>query len=312
MNLNRRQVIQASAAALTAAGTMQTVSASSVKDQAKPFGYCFNTSCVRGQQLSLEAQVDLVIEAGYEGIEPWIRDLQSFQDKGGSIKDLGKKLADNNVKVVSAIGFARWIVNDDQERAKGLETAKHDMGLLKEMGGVRIAAPPVGATDIEDFDLFAAAKRYYDLCEVGRNEGITPQLELWGFSKTLSRLGELAFVATEAGHPDACILPDIYHIYKGGSSFNGLKMLNGQHIHCFHVNDYPADPPRATIADKHRVHVGDGIAPVTQILQMVYKAGCRGMLSLELFNPDYWKQDPLKVATEGLAKVKAAVAKAFG
>ena len=76
MNLNRRQVIQTSAAALTAAGTMQTVAASSVKDQVKPFGYCFNTSCVRGQQLSLDAQVDLVIKAGYEGIEPWIRDLQ--------------------------------------------------------------------------------------------------------------------------------------------------------------------------------------------------------------------------------------------
>ena len=45
---------------------------------------------------------------------------------------------------------------------------------------------------------------------------------------------------------------------------------------------------------------------------MVYKAGCRGMLSLELFNPDYWKQDPLQVATEGLAKVKTVVAKAFG
>ncbi|MBA63532.1 MAG: xylose isomerase [Planctomycetaceae bacterium] len=312
MKLNRRQAIQTSAAALACTGTMETVSAVTVENNAKPFGYCFNTSCVRGQQLSLEEQVDLVIKAGYEGIEPWIRDMQAFKEGGGSIKDLGKKLADNNVKVVSAIGFARWIVNDDQERAKGLETAKHDMDLLKQMGGVRIAAPPVGATDIEGFDLFAAASRYYDLCEVGRNAGITPQLELWGFSKTLSRLGELAFVATEAGHPDACILPDIYHIYKGGSSFEGLKMLNGQHIHCFHVNDYPADPRRETIADKHRVHVGDGIAPVTKILQMVHKAGCRGMLSLELFNPDYWKQDPLKVATEGLAKVKAAVAKAFG
>ncbi|MEC9095311.1 MAG: sugar phosphate isomerase/epimerase family protein [Planctomycetota bacterium] len=311
MKLNRRQAFQTSAIALAAA-TVEKVSAVTVEDQAKPFGYCFNTSCVRGQQLSLDQQVDLVIKTGYEGIEPWIRDLQAFKDKGGNLNDLGKKLADNNVKVVSAIGFARWIVNDDQERAKGLETAKHDMGLLKEMGGVRIAAPPVGATDIEGFDLFAAAQRYHDLCEVGRNEGITPQLELWGFSKTLSRLGELAFVAAEAGHPDACILPDIYHIYKGGSSFEGLKMLNGQHIHCFHVNDYPADPPRATIADKHRVHVGDGIAPVTKILQMVHQTGCRGMLSLELFNPDYWKQDPMKVASEGLAKVKTAVAKAFG
>ena len=32
------------------------------------------------------------------------------------------------------------------------------------------------------------------------------------------------------------------------------------------------------------------------------------MLSLELFNRDYWKQDPLEVAKTGLAKVKAAVA----
>ena len=312
MKLNRRQTIQSSAAALMTAGMLPAATAATTKEKSKPFGYCFNTSCVRGQKLTLDQQVDLVIKAGYEGIEPWIRDMQAFKESGGSLKDLGKRLADNNVQVVSAIGFAQWIVNDDQQRAKGLETAKHDMGLLKELGGVRIAAPPVGATDIERFDLFAAAERYYDLCEVGRNEGITPQLELWGFSKTLSRLGELAFVAAEAGHPDACILPDIYHIYKGGSSFEGLKMLNGQHIHCFHVNDYPADPPRATIADKHRVHVGDGIAPVTKILQMVHQAGCRGMLSLELFNPEYWQQDPLKVATEGLSKVKAAVAKAFG
>ncbi len=312
MKLNRRQAIQTATAALATTGTVQHVSATTRNNREKPFGYCFNTSCVRGQKLTLDQQVDLVIKAGYEGIEPWIRDMQAFKDGGGSLKDLGKKLADNNVQVVSAIGFARWIVNDDAERAKGLETAKHDMGLLKEMGGVRIAAPPVGATNIENFDLFAAASRYYDLCEVGRNAGIAPQLELWGFSKTLSRLGELAFVAAEAGHPDACILPDIYHIYKGGSSFEGLKMLNGQHIHCFHVNDYPADPPRDTIADKDRVHVGDGVAPVTNILQMVHKAGCQGMLSLELFNPEYWKQDPLQVATEGLAKVKAAVAKAFG
>lgn len=312
MKLNRRQTIQSSAAALMTAGMLPAAQAATTKEKSKPFGYCFNTSCVRGQKLTLDQQVDLVIKAGYEGIEPWIRDMQAFKESGGSLKDLGKRLADNNIQVVSAIGFAQWIVNDDQQRARGLETAKHDMGLLKELGGVRIAAPPVGATDIEGFDLFAAAERYYDLCEVGRNEGITPQLELWGFSKTLSRLGELAFVASEAGHPDACILPDIYHIYKGGSSFEGLKMLNGQHIHCFHVNDYPADPPRATIADKHRVHVGDGIAPVTKILQMVHQAGCRGMLSLELFNPEYWQQDPLKVATEGLSKVKAAVAKAFG
>jgi len=313
MPITRRHILRTTAV-LTAAHTLQPFTFAdedSDMTAAAPFGFCFNTSTVRGQKLKLDAQVNLVIKAGYDGIEPWIRDIQAYVDAGGNLQDIRKKLDDANVKMTSAIGFARWIVDDEAERTKGLETAKHDMALVKQLGGTHIAAPPIGAVDIEDFDLFAAAERYHALCEVGRQSGVIPQLELWGFSKTLSRLGELAFVATESGHPDACVLPDIYHIYKGGSDFAGLAMLNGKRIHCFHVNDYPADPPRSTIADKDRVHVGDGIAPVSKILQMIYDSGCRGMLSLELFNPTYWKQDALQVATEGLAKVKAAVTKAF-
>ena len=36
----------------------------------------------------------------------------------------------------------------------------------------------------------------------------------------------------------------------------------------------------------------------------------RGALSLELFNQDYYRRDPLAVAREGLEKTKAAVTKA--
>ena len=35
--------------------------------------------------------------------------------------------------------------------------------------------------------------------------------------------------------------------------------------------------------------------------------GFAGVLSLELFNRDYWQQDPLNVALTGLAKMKAVV-----
>jgi 2-keto-myo-inositol isomerase len=141
--------------------------------------------------------------------------------------------------------------------------------------------------------------------------GVVPQLELWGFSKNLSRLGELAFVAAEADHPDACVLPDVYHIYKGGSGFNGLRMFNGRQVHAFHINDYPADPPRDTISDADRVYPGDGVAPLTDILRTLRDIGFRGALSLELFNRTYWKQDAKLVATTGLSKMKTAVSKAL-
>ena len=168
-----------------------------------------------------------------------------------------------------------------------------------------IAAPPVGAHNKGPVDLLKAAERYRQLCELGREFGIVPEVEVWGFSKCLSRLGETAFVAMESAHPDAIILPDIYHLYKGGSDFSGLNLLSSKAVQVFHVNDYPADPPRATIADKDRVYPGDGIAPMNEILRSVIRPDRVIVLSLELFNPEYWKQDPLLVARTGLEKMKA-------
>ena len=88
-------------------------------------------------------------------------------------------------------------------------------------------------------------------------------------------------------------------------------MFAGSRMHNFHVNDYPANPPRETINDSHRVYPGDGIAPLTKIFKTLRDNGYRGAVSLELFNRDYWKQDALEVATTGFEKTRAALAKAF-
>lgn len=273
--------------------------------------FCLNTSTIRGQKVGLEREVEIAAKAGYNAIEPWMGTISDFVKGGGSLKDLGKKVRDLGLTVESAIGFARWIVDNDEERAKGLEEAKRDMDWLQQLGGKRIAAPPVGAHDKGPVDLLKAAARFRELCELGRQFGIVPECEVWGFSKCLSRLGETAFVAIESAHPDACILPDIYHLYKGGSDFSGLKLLSSSAVQVFHMNDYPADFPRANIADKDRVYPGDGIAPMTEILRSVIRPERPIVLSLELFNPEYWKQDAQQVANTGLEKMKTVVQKAI-
>lgn len=274
--------------------------------------FSLNTSTIREQKVGLAREFEIAAEAGYNAIEPWMGTINDFVKGGGSLKDLGKKARDLGLTVESAIGFARWIVDDDAERAKGFEEAKRDMDSLQQLGGKRIAAPPVGAHDKGPVDLLKAAERYRQLCELGREFGIVPEVEVWGFSKALSRLGETAFVALESAHPDATILPDIYHLFKGGSGFEGLRLLSSSAVQVFHVNDYPADFPRDKIADKDRVYPGDGIAPMSEILRSVIRPDRPIVLSLELFNRDYWKQDPLQVAKTGLEKTKAAVAKAMG
>jgi sugar phosphate isomerase/epimerase len=185
------------------------------------------------------------------------------------------------------------------------------MDKVLEIGGKRIAAPPAGATNVEKLDLDRVTERYAALCAVGEKVGVAPQVELWGHSRPLHRLGETAFVALECGHKNACVLADVYHLYKGGSGFASLKLLSGAALQVFHMNDYPADPPRATIKDEHRVYPGDGVAPLVPMLRDLRALGFRGFLSLELFNRTYWKQDPHQVAKTGLAKMKSVVAKAL-
>ncbi len=185
-------------------------------------------------------------------------------------------------------------------------------------GSNRLAAlgsppPPVGAhqkgTTPPPLDVIA--ERYRALLEVGDETGVTPQLELWGFSPAIHKLAELAYVATAAEHPQACVLPDFYHIYKGGNDFAGLAMIEASRMHCFHINDYPAEPSRDEISDKDRVFPGDGVCPLVPTIRQLIDHGFRGTFSLELFNPEYWKRDALDVAREGLEKSKRVVADAI-
>ncbi|TWT81106.1 Inosose isomerase [Planctomycetes bacterium CA13] len=276
-----------------------------------PVQFSLNASTIRGQNLSITEQIDVASQAGYDGIEPWIRDLVSYVQAGGDLSDLRKQIEDSGLKVSSAIGFAKWIVDDEDQRAEGLKEARRDMEMVKEIGGNLIAAPPIGAhmSGATSPPLATIARRLRALLELSDETGVVPQLELWGFSPTISKLAELVYVATATEHPSACVLPDFYHIYKGGNDFAALGMIEASRMHCFHINDYPEMPP-SQINDKDRVFPGDGVCPLVPIIRQLLNNGFCGTFSLELFNPEYWERAALDVAREGLEKSKAVVAQA--
>ena len=277
----------------------------------EPFLFCLNTATIRGQKLGLVKEIEVAAQAGYRGIEPWISSIEEYAKSGGSLKEARKRLEDLGLSMESAIGFAEWLVDDDARRAKAIERARYELDLVAQLGGKRLAAPPAGATAVAGLDLLQAAERYRALLELGGQAGVVPQLELWGFSKSLFRLGQCVGAAMETGHPKACVLADVYHLYKGGSEWRGLKLLGPNTVQVLHMNDYPSDPPRDKINDSFRVYPGDGSAPLTDILRVLAATGGQKVLSLEVFNRKYWEQDALEVARAGLEKMKAAAAKAL-
>jgi sugar phosphate isomerase/epimerase len=276
------------------------------------FVLCLNTSTIRGQDAAvpLPKEIEIAAKAGFTAMEPWVREIDAYAKAGGDLRDLRKRFEDHGVAVVDAIGFAPWLMGEGDAHKKGVEAMKRDMELVAQIGSKRIAAPPMGATALSNYDLKLAAERYREILEIGEQVGVTPMLEVWGHSKTLGTLAEGAYVAVAAKHPKACILTDVYHLYKGGSGYDGLKLLDAAALPVMHFNDYPADPPREKIKDEHRIYPGDGIAPITQILKDLKANGGNTALSLELFNREYWKRDPAEVLKTGVEKMRAAIAKA--
>ena len=100
-------------------------------------------------------------------------------------------------------------------------------------------------------------------------------------------------------------------LFASGTGFadagNITPCLHGAALPVLHINDYPDLPAREQIDDSHRVYPGDGTAPLARILRDLRETGFRGVISLELFNRDYWKQDAATVLRTGLTRMRTVV-----
>ncbi|AWV98057.1 sugar phosphate isomerase/epimerase family protein [Arcticibacterium luteifluviistationis] len=307
--MNRRDIIKSSLATTAALtlGASSKLMAAPVKKKKHNFTYCLNTSTIMKQKVGLMTEIELAAKAGFDGIEIWMRTLEAFVKEGGKLSDVKKKASDLGITIEDSIGFAAWVVDNDETRNKAIEQTKREMDMLAKIGCKRIAAPPFGATNEPGLDLRKAAERFAVVCDLGKEMGVLPQLELWGFSQNLHLFGETLFVAAESGHPDAVILPDVYHLRRGGSPFEALEMINGSKIQMFHMNDYPGDIEKSKLTDAMRVMPGDGDAPFDDILSTLNAKGVPISLSLEIFNEDVWKMDAFEACKMGLSKMKAVV-----
>ncbi len=254
----------------------------------RPFRISLNTSTISGYKLPVPEQIALCGEAGFDGIELWIRDIVAYLDQGGDYETLSRLLKDNELILENMISFSTWIADNKDKREEGIEGMRKDMETTARLGGRFIAATVQGLSSIDRDKLPDYAERYRTILEMGDEMGVTPLLELWG-AGVLNSLPETVYITLATGHSKAVPLLDFYHLYRGGNPFESLSLINGSRLPVFHINDYPAQPPRKELKDSDRVFPGDGICPFANVLPSLYQSGFRGALSVELFNKGYWE-----------------------
>jgi sugar phosphate isomerase/epimerase len=263
-----------------------------------------NTSTIR--PASLEDKIAVAAKAGYDAIELWSNDLDAYEKGGKSLADLGKRVRDAGLAMPNIIGIFGAMPPTDEEKAKAADGFRQKMRQAGAVGAKHIAV--TATPDRPDLDVRWAAKQYAELIDMGKEFGVAPAFEFLGPTKGLPTLGQAAAVAMESGRPEAGLVADTFHMYRGGSAWSGIRLTSGSLYAVWHINDVPKEPPQFELKDADRLYPGDGILPLAQALKDLWAVGFRGPLSLEIFNREEWKKDPAEVARIGLEKMRRVIA----
>lgn len=276
------------------------------QDGASPWPVCLDSATIRPSPL--EAKIRIAAAAGYDAFEPWEGELHDYEEQGGDLDDLGRHIRDAGLFVPSVIGLWGAIPPTREGFDAQMEHTRRRMRQAAAVGAEFVQLVPQPARPWTEFDPKWAADRYRELLEIGINDyNIKPSVVFVEFLEGAKRMGQAAAIALDADHPDATIIPDVFHMLIGDSGFHGLKHLRGDFFSIFQFNDAPAEPAKDQLEDRHRVYPGDGILPLTDILRDLKASGFTRCVSLELYNPGYWDQDHLAVAQTGLEKTLGVI-----
>lgn len=262
---------------------------------------------------SLKDKIRIAAEAGFDAIEPWDGELRDYEADGGNLAELGKRIRDAGLFVPSVIGLWNAIPPSEEEWLAQLPKTRDRMRMASAIGAEHVQVIPQPQRPWQEFDLKWASAKYRAILEIGLADyNLNPAMVFVEFLPGAARMGQAAAIALDADHPKAKIIPDVFHMHIGDSGFSGLRLIQGEFIAIFQFNDAPAHPAKGALADKHRVFPGDGILPLKQCLKDLVAIDYQRCVSLELYNPEYWKRDPLAVAKEGHDKMLKVIAASVG
>ena len=241
-------------------------------------------------------------------LNPGMANWKNMKKMGGNLKELGLEIKKLGLRVPSVIGLWDAIPDSMDLFNKSLPETRRRMRMAHDIGAEHVQTIPNKLS--ENYNHQWVADRYRDIIEIGLKEfNIKPALVFVKYF-TIKSLGQAVGIAMDTNHPTAKVIPDIYHMYISGGGFEGLKMLKGDGIAIFQFNDAPATPAFKDLNDEHRVYPGDGILPLDSIFKDLKATGYKGFISLEMYNPNYYKEDPFTVAKTGLKKTLEVLKKA--
>jgi 2-keto-myo-inositol isomerase len=262
------------------------------------------TSRAAGFQKSLEGWS----KAGIKHVELSDTMLDAFL-KDNDLAAAGRLVKDLGLTAVSSQAVLPDLWIPGPGHASSLETWKKRCEQFSTLGIPRIYCPSTTNRKVTMDDYKATPDCIREAGEIAKQSNITGMIEFARTSTHLATLTSALKMIREANHPNVKPMMDFFHFWSGLSKFEDLDLFEHGELFHAHFQDV-ADVPKELYDNNSRLIPGDGIAPLTKILQKLQQKGYAGSLSIELFRAELVNGDPYDVAKQIKEKSEAVMHKA--
>ena len=257
----------------------------------------------------LTTDIKAASAAGYELIELWASKLRRYLETN-TVADLKTLLDENNLEPfsINSIEHVTFRSAEDYEKIKAeCEEYSRIAGQINCPYVVVVPGKlPENATEAEIIS--ESVNVLNELADIAEKHNVGLAFEFLGQTDCSVQTLDLdKKIIERVNRENVGLVIDTFHFYAGNSSFEAIETLDPKKLFIFHIND-AEDLPKTDLTDAHRLYPGEGILPIKEIKERFDKIGYDRMVSIEIFRPEYWSEDPFEVAK----KAKAATERVLG
>lgn len=245
----------------------------------------------------LETDIKAASLAGFDLLEIWAAKLREFL-KTNTTTGLKKMLEDNNLEPYSINSIEHITFRDvaDYEQIK-LETEELSK-IAGEIGCPYVVVVPgkLPQDATEELIIDESVKVLNELGDIAEKHYVSLAFEFLGQTDcSVQTLDLCNKIVKKVNRKNIGNVLDTFHFYAGNSTFEAIDSMNPEKLFIFHIND-AENLPKEQLTDAHRLYPGTGILPIKEIKAHFDKIGYDRMVSIEIFRPEYWNEDPFEVA----------------
>jgi sugar phosphate isomerase/epimerase len=247
-------------------------------------GDCYALGPDEVSPIPLRERVEAAAEAGYTGMGFAHQDLLATK-KAIGYASMKRLLNDHGIIHVEVEFLGDWFEYGSKKTAS--DGIRRDLlEAAHELGARNIKAAGEMWTDACDVPRYASA--FADVCQDAAKIGVDVAIEILPMTN-IRTLETGVGIVEQAGHSNGGLCIDIWHMIRGGISFEKISKMPASYFKSVEIDDARNEIQGTIWEDTlfHRLYPGEGTFDCPGFIKAVEQAGFQGIYGVEIINEKY-------------------------